>query len=194
MTKAENERWYKQDLARYLKKEFAAYKIAADRANLAYKAECYRQGTSRPEGTPEWDQEKILKNDLQHKIERKLPNTDLFAGVYIYYGKLVEAGRIDDDITHPEVLALMDKGIHIGRLHPVGSYFREVKRPERVYQITRIDETIGFQRLSDKHNYSMNIGDFQNKIKNGVIEYTTQPVKSEPEQLSLFDYVKEFGE
>ena len=171
MTKKENEYWYKQDLARYLKDEFAVYKIAADRANLAYKRECYRQGTSRPDSTPEWDQEKILKNDLQCKIERKLPNTSLFGSVYTWYGKLIEDGTINEPITHPDVLKLMSSGIHIGRIHPVGSMFRETARPERVYQITGLTDYVEFVRLADKRQFYMSTGNFQNKVKDGIIEY-----------------------
>lgn len=179
MTKKELEYWYKSDLARLFKNDFAEYKAVADVANMSYKRACLQQGTPRPTYTPEWNRDVLLKNKYQHEIERKLPKTVLFDSIYKWWKKLVENGTINDPITNTEVLKIAQEGVHIGRIHEVGSLFRSVAHPERIFQINGISNRVSFLRLSDNRQFSMSNGEFQNNVKDGVIEYIIQTDKIE---------------
>ena len=175
MNKLEKERLYKSDLARYLKNDFAEYKKVADMVNYIYKSICQQEGSSKPTNIAKWNEVKDIKNNLQHKIERKLPRPDLFNSIYRYYGILLRDGTINKPITDEEVLKLVNgaKPNDVGKLKPIGTRFIHIDRPGKTYIIKDIKSngylTYGREDSDVLIDYPISL--FQNNLKNGKIMY-----------------------
>ena len=183
MTKAEKERLFKCDLARYLKDDFAEYRKVADRVNYIYTQICYREGTSRPEDISAWEAVKDEKNVLQHKIERKLPQPDMFNSIYRFYGILLKEGTLNQPITDETVLQLVTgaKPHNVGRLRPIGTEFTHIEREGITYIIRDIktDGNLSYSIKGSSRVVDYPISLFQNNLKNGKIKYVEKVATNE---------------
>lgn len=179
-TKKEDEQLYqlyKDDLARYLKNDFAKYKPIADKTNQLYRNRCWKEGRNKPLNISEY---KSIINDrdkLCWSIQRKLPKPDDFDCVYRAYNSLLKSNKINLPITHQDVINFINNGIKIGSIRSVGTRFKTQKRPEDTYEIIGFNtdanghNTLKFKNVDTLQEHTIACSLFQNHVKDGKVTY-----------------------